>query len=172
MPRLECNTTTAKEHVSKVEQCIQTIKERTWWVIATLPFKRIPRRLKIKFVYFVVLWLNAFPVQSRISDVYSPQELLVRWQLDYKKHCCVLPGSYCEMHTKLSPSNTLVPCTQEVITAGPTSNIQGSVKFFCLKTGRTLKWWSFTPLPMPDRLDQTGEFDWHKGETGAGVLVS
>ena len=72
MPRLECNTTTAKEHVSKAESCIRTTKERTRGVIATLPFKRIPRHLKIEFVYFVVLWLNAFLVKSRISEVYPP----------------------------------------------------------------------------------------------------
>ena len=154
-----------------MEQCIQTIKERTWWVIATLPFKRIPRRLKIKFVYFVVLWLNAFPVQSRISDVYSPQELLVRWQLDYKKHCCVLPGSYCEMHTKLSPSNTLVPCTQEAITAGPTSNIQGSVKFSVLNGTHTNRMVVHT-TPNARQGDQMSECDWREGEARAGVSVS
>ena len=28
VPRLECNIMVAKEHVSKAEQCIRTIKER------------------------------------------------------------------------------------------------------------------------------------------------
>ena len=35
---------------------------------------------------------------------------------------------------------------------GPTGNLQGSVKFFCLTTGRILKRRSFTALPMPDRV--------------------
>ena len=35
---------------------------------------------------------------------------------------------------------------------GPTGNLQGSVKFFCLNTGRILKQQSFTALPMPDRV--------------------
>ncbi len=35
---------------------------------------------------------------------------------------------------------------------GPTGNLQGSVKFFCLNTGRILKQRSFTALPMPDRV--------------------
>ena len=35
---------------------------------------------------------------------------------------------------------------------GPTGNLQGSVKFFCLTTGRILKCQSFTTLPMPDRV--------------------
>jgi hypothetical protein len=45
--------------VSKAEHGIQTIKEHTRGVIATLPFENIPRQMKIEFVYFTVLWLNA-----------------------------------------------------------------------------------------------------------------
>ncbi len=77
MPRLECNTTVAKEHVSKAEHTIQTIKERTNGLIGTLPFDNIPQQMKIELIYFVILWLNAFPAKNGISAVYSPQELLV-----------------------------------------------------------------------------------------------
>jgi hypothetical protein len=44
----------------------------------------------------------------------------------------------------------MVACTHEAIATGPTGNLQGSVKFYCLNTGRILKLRSFTPLPMPD----------------------
>jgi hypothetical protein len=67
----------AKEHVSEAERGNRTVKERTRGVIATLPFEHIPRRMKIEFVYFVVLWLNTFPVRNGVSAVSSPQELLV-----------------------------------------------------------------------------------------------
>ena len=70
-----------------------------------------------------------------MSEVYSPQELLVHWQCHFKKHCRVLPGSYCEVHDKPLPSDTKVVPTHEAIVAGPTGNLQGSVKLFCLKTG-------------------------------------
>ncbi len=70
--RVECNTTAAKEHVSKAEQTIRTIKERTRGLLATLPFQHIPRHMKIEFIYFRVLWLNAFPVKDGISAAYSP----------------------------------------------------------------------------------------------------
>ncbi len=43
VPRLECNTKAAKEHVSKAERAIRTVKERTRGLLATLPFKHIPR---------------------------------------------------------------------------------------------------------------------------------
>jgi hypothetical protein len=83
---------------------------------------------------------------------FLPRELLVRWKLDYKKHCQVLPGTYCEAHDEPSPSNTMTPCMHETIALGPIRNLQGSDKFCCLKTSRVLKHWSFTPMPMPDRI--------------------
>jgi hypothetical protein len=83
IPRVECNTTAAKEHVSKAERAIRTIKERMRGLVATLPFQHISRRMKIEFVYFMVLWLNAFPVKNGILAVYSPRELLVQWRMDY-----------------------------------------------------------------------------------------
>jgi hypothetical protein len=160
IPRIECNTMAAKEHISKVEQMIQTIKERTRGLLATLPFQHLPRRMKIEFIYFMVLWLNAFPVKNGISSVFSLRELLVRWHMDYSKHCRVLPGTYCEVHDELSPSNMMTPWTHEAIAMGPTGNLQGLVKFFCLNTGRILKQRSFTALPMPDsvikRVDAIG----------------
>jgi hypothetical protein len=42
LPLLICNTTVAKEHVSKAERSIRTIKERTRGVVCTLPFTNIP----------------------------------------------------------------------------------------------------------------------------------
>jgi len=61
----------------------------------------------------------------------------------------VLPGSYCEVHDKPVPTNTMVSRTHEAITLGPAGNLQGSVKFFCLNTGRVLKRRRFTQMPMP-----------------------
>ncbi len=152
LPLVVCNTTAAKKHVSKAERSIRTIKERTQGIVGMLPFKFIPRRLKMEFIYFVVLWLNAFPAKSRISATYSPRELLVCWKLDYKKHCRVLPGTYCKTGDEPVPSNTMTPCTHKCIVCGPTGNLQGSVEFYCLMTGRILKRHSFTVMPMPDRV--------------------
>ena len=152
MSSVECNTTAAKEHVSEVERTIRTLKERMRGLVATLPFERLPRRMKIEFIYFMVLWMNAFPVKSGISKTFSPRELLLRWRLDYKKHCRVDPGTYCEVHDEPVPTNTMMPRTHEAIALGPTGNLQGSVKFYCTKMGRVLKRRSFTPMPMPARV--------------------
>jgi hypothetical protein len=90
-----------------------------------------------------------FPVKTRVSATYSLQELLVRWWLDYKKHCRVLPGTYCEVHNKPVPFNTMMTCTHKAIALGPTGNLQGSLKIYCLTTGGVLKRQSFTAIPMP-----------------------
>ena len=52
---VECNTTAAKEHVSKAKGMICTIMERTRGLLATLPLEHIPSRMKIEFIYFIVL---------------------------------------------------------------------------------------------------------------------
>ncbi len=154
LPTIECNTTAAKEHVSEAECSIRTVKERMQGLIGKLPFDNIPWRMKIKFVYFIVLWLNAFPVKMGVLAIYSPWELLVHWCLDYKKHCRVLPGTYCKVHDKPLPSNTMVPRMHKGIALGTMGNLQGTVKFYCLNTGQVLKRRSFTPLPMPDSVIQ------------------
>jgi hypothetical protein len=128
------------------------IKERAQGIIATMPFTDIPRRMKIECIYFVVLWLNAFPVKTRISSCFLPRELLMQWKLNYNKHCRVLSGSYCEVRNELSPSKTMVPRTHKAIALGPTNNLQGSMKFYCLMTAHVLKLREFMPLPMPDQI--------------------
>ncbi len=72
LPTVECNTTATKEHMSKEERTIRMVKERTRGLVCTLLFMHIPRQMKIKFVYFMVFWLNAFPVKTEISGVYPP----------------------------------------------------------------------------------------------------
>jgi hypothetical protein len=72
LPSLICNTTAAKERESNAEQTIHMIKEQSRGIVCTIPFEYIPRQLKIKFIYFVVLWLNAFPVRTGILSIYSP----------------------------------------------------------------------------------------------------
>ena len=66
LPTVECNTAAAKEHVSEAKRSIRTVKERTRGLIGMLPFNNAPWRMKIKFVYFIVLWLNTFPVKTGV----------------------------------------------------------------------------------------------------------
>jgi hypothetical protein len=151
MSTLECNMTVAKEHVSKAERTIRTLKEWTRGLLATLPFSNLPKPMKIEFVHFMALWLNA-RAKTGISSIYSPRKLLFRWQLDYKKHCWVLPRTYCKVHDEPVPTNMVVWQMHEGIALGPTGNLQGSIKFYCINIGWVLKCHSFTQIPMPDRV--------------------
>ena len=98
----------------------------------SLPFEDIARLIVTKAVYFVVLWLNLFPVRNRVSKVHSPPSIVTRTKLSWKRHCKVLFGTYCDVHDEPDPSNDMTPRTHEGIAAGPTGNIQGTYKFFVL----------------------------------------
>ncbi len=123
MPSVECNMTAAKEHVSEAERTSRTLTECTRGLLGMLPFENLPQRMKIEFVYFMVLWMNAFPVKSGMSDKISPRELLLLWQLNHKKHCRVEPGTYCKVHDEPTPTNTMMPRTHKAITLGPMGNL-------------------------------------------------
>ena len=47
MPSIECNKTVAKEHASEAKRTIRTLKEQIRGPVATLPFKCMPRWMKI-----------------------------------------------------------------------------------------------------------------------------
>ncbi len=65
---LAVNTTAAKEHVPKVKQHIRLIKERGRGILNILPFKKMPQIILVELIYHVVLWLNAFPTKSGVSE--------------------------------------------------------------------------------------------------------
>jgi hypothetical protein len=48
----------------------------------------------------------------------------------------------------------MVPRMHNGIALGPTGNLQGTVKFYCLNTGHMLKRRSFMPPPTPDSVIQ------------------
>ena len=50
------------------------------------------------------------------------------------------------------PSNTMVKRTQGALYVGSTGNIQGSMKFFLLKSAQVVRRRQFTPLDMPTKV--------------------
>jgi hypothetical protein len=63
--------------VPEVERHIRLIKERGRGILNTLPFKKMPQVILIKLIYHVVLWLNAYPTKSGVSDTLSPREIVL-----------------------------------------------------------------------------------------------
>eukprot|EP00804_Cyclotella_cryptica_P010069 CCRYP_018044-RA/>CCRYP_018044-RA protein AED:0.31 eAED:-0.77 QI:0/-1/0/1/-1/0/1/0/270 len=148
-PTLPINTTAANEHVPEIERAIRLIKERARGIENTLPFTGLPKLMTIELIHFIVLWLNNFPVKSGVSTKYSPRELICRHKLSARTHCKTPLGAYCEVHDEPSPTNSMTPRTHETICMGPTGNIQGSYKFYCLCTKKKLTRRRWSEMPMP-----------------------
>jgi hypothetical protein len=150
VPVLAVNTTAAKEHVPEVKQRIRLIKERGRGILNTLPFKKMPQIMLIELIYYIVLWLNAFPKKSGVSGTLLPCESVMRHKLNFTKHCRAQFGSYYEAHDEPVLTNTMVTRSTPAIVLGPTGNLQGTYKFFSLETGKKIKRRKLTAYPMPD----------------------
>jgi hypothetical protein len=103
----------------------------------------------MEHIAVVVLWLNAFPPSSGVSNTYSPRTIMTGTTLDYSKHCKLPFGAYVETHEENNPTNNMKERTRAAICLGPTTNFQGSYKFLCLRTGRRITRKQFKELPMP-----------------------
>jgi hypothetical protein len=156
VPVLAVNTTAAKEHVPEVKQRIRLIKECGRGILNTLLFKKMPQIMLIELIYHIVLWLNAFPTKSRVSETLSPREIIMRHKLNFTKHCKAQFGSYCKAHKEPVPTNTMVTCSTPAIVLGPTGNLQGTYKFFSLETGKKIKHRKLMAYPMPDSVIKKG----------------
>jgi hypothetical protein len=123
----------------------------------------MPRLILIKLIHHVVLWLKAFPLKSGVSANLSPRKLVIRHKLDFAKHYQAQFGSYCKVHDEPMLTNSMTMRTTPAIVLGPTGNLQGTYKFFSLKTGKKIRQHKFTPYPMPDlvirRVEKYGNDD-------------
>jgi hypothetical protein len=143
-PRL--NLTSANEHEPYVEHKIRAIKERVCAVRHSLPFSNIPAQITTHMVFFVTKLLNFFPVKGGISDQYSPKAIMSGEIINYRQYC--LPfGSYCQVHKEDLPRNSMEPRTQGAISLGPSTNRQGSQKFYTLTTSKVIVQRSWNVIP-------------------------
>ncbi len=137
MPILAINTTAAKEHIPEVECKIRLIKKRGRGILNTLLFKRMPRLMLVELIYHMVLWLNAFPAKSGLSETLSPCKIVYRHKLDSANHYRLPFGMYYEVHNEPTPMNSMVTCSTHAIVLGPTGNLQGA--YFSLATDKRVK---------------------------------
>ena len=146
-PRL--NLTAANEHENYIERKIRVIKERVRAVRHPLPFSKIPTLITTHMAFFVTKLLNFFPVKGGISDQYSPKAIMSGEIINYRQYC--LPfGSYCQIQEEDLPCNSMEPRTQGAISLGPSTNRQGSQKFYNLTTARVIVRRSWTVIPTND----------------------
>ena len=62
------NVAAANEHVPEMERRFRVINERARGIRNDLPYITMPKIMVIELIYFVVHWLNAFPVKSGVSE--------------------------------------------------------------------------------------------------------
>ena len=84
---INLNVTTANEHVLHIERQIRVIKKQVCAIRHSLPFQVIPFIMLIKMVYTAIKWINVFPPKGGISNILSPQAIIMSSQLSFKTDC-------------------------------------------------------------------------------------
>ena len=143
------------------------MKERCRAGKASLPFEVLPNIMIRSLVTMMTMMLNAHVDKEGISTEFSPRELVLRWQLDWKRHCKAPFGVFCLAYDDPSTTNTMEDRGTEAIYLGPTGNHQGTCKFLSLTTWKVIKRRKFTELPTPDsvirRVNARGQRDQSNG---------
>jgi hypothetical protein len=141
------------EHIPEVERKMRMVKERIRSILTTLPFKTLPPILVAHAVIFSTMWLNFLAPKGRISNSLSPQAIVTGLSPNADKHCKIPFGGYTQVYVDSPQGNSVMRSrTVGAISLGPVGNIQGTYKFMSLLTGRLIKAWLFTPLPMPEEV--------------------
>lgn len=139
------------KHVPEVERQNQVIKERAQGIVQTLPYSKIPKKIRVALIQYVVFWLNNIPKEDQIQ---SPREIVMGEQvLDYKTVCKLPFGSYVQVHEDQQITNTMEPITTGAITLGP-SYLNGGYKFFSSMTGEIIIRRKLSELPISNEVIQ------------------
>ena len=104
-----------------------------------------------------VFWLNMFPRKGGVSQSFGPRAIVYGTVPDFKVHCKVPFGAYCEVHDDVygPPLNTDAPRTTGAIALSYAGNVQGGYHFMSLVSGKRLIRRSWTELPMPSHVVAT-----------------
>jgi len=102
---ISLNIASKEDHVPEVERQIRVIKERARSIVQTLPYSKMPKKMKIAMICYVVYWLNIIPKFDQKS---SPRDIIMgEEKLDYKKVCQLPFRAYVQVHDDLDITNTM-----------------------------------------------------------------
>lgn len=93
------------EHVPEVERQNRVIKERARAIVQTLPYHRMPKRMRAAMLQYVVYWLNTFPHKGQ--DISPRMMIMGEQKMDYKKICKVPFRAYVQAHNDNQITNTM-----------------------------------------------------------------
>jgi hypothetical protein len=106
--------------------------------------------MTIHIVLNVFKLLIFFPTKGGVSDTLSPKTIVSGETLDYKKHLSLQLGQYCQVHEEENPRNSQIARTKGAISLGPSSNLQGGLKFMALNSGKKIVCHSWDVIPVLD----------------------
>jgi hypothetical protein len=82
---VEVNVTAKEEYVPEVERQIRVIKEWARAIIQTLPYRNLPRKMRVGLIYYVIFWFNNVAMEGRD---FSPRDLIFgECKIDYNVMC-------------------------------------------------------------------------------------
>ena len=74
--KIVLTTCDSDSHVPRAENTIKFVKEQVRCVQSEMPFKKLPRRLTIEMVRWLVVLINSFHRKSGVHPVMSPCQIL------------------------------------------------------------------------------------------------
>ena len=134
-----------------MERGIWQVKEQSRCVISDIclaGFTYLHKIIVLRCVYFIVMMLNAVPVEAGILQKNSPNEIGTGCKIDMKKNCRAVFGAYVETSEDADIVNTMADQTHSCLALGPSGNLQGSIKYFDLITGKVIIHQTITVLPI------------------------
>lgn len=142
------NLASPGQHVPAIERAIRTIKERIRCHLVSLPFK-LPRVFMKWLVYYVVGRINMVP-SGTSGDFISPREKILGRKTNFKRDVRIgFMQSVLLPVTSDEQSNSVrEPRAFTALSLVPTGNLQGSVTFYNLATGKTVTRERWTETPM------------------------
>jgi hypothetical protein len=147
---IRVNLTAKNKHVPEVERQNRVIKERARSIIQTLPYRHVPKKIRIGLIQYATFWLNNIP---KTDQQHSPRDLIFGEQkLDYNVLCQLPFGAYVLVHDDLEVTNTVQSRITGAINLGVTGNIQGTHRFFNLNTGEIIVRRKWTKLPISNEV--------------------
>ena len=112
------NITAKGEHVPEVEQQKRVIKERARAIVQMLPYRNMPRKMRIGLIYYIVYRLNNI---SQDGQDFSPRDLIFGEQKLNCNMICKIPfGACAQVHDDFDITNTMESRTNGAINLVPT----------------------------------------------------
>ena len=144
------NLTSTNEHVPQIQRRIRVVKEREKCIRQSLPFSSIPRLLLIHIVFVSIKMLDYLPSKGGVSNVYSPNNILYRKTLRYKRQLDLKISNYCQVHQEGTPRNIQADRKKSSICLEPRGNNPVIFNFMSLYSEKEITRRIWDSILIPD----------------------